>query len=67
MPIVNSRNVPIENSPVFVTPGFPGHGLESPAARQFADAAPLGGRERAVIELGEIVMILELHRQDVSV
>jgi transposase len=32
-----------------------------------ADASPAGGREGAVIKLGEIVMILELHRQGVSV
>ena len=59
-------NVPFEKSPVFVTPGLPGHALEGRAARLLADAAPLGGREGAVIRLGEIVMILELHRQGVS-
>ena len=67
MPDVNSPNVPIENSPVFVTPGLPGQALEGRASRRLADAAPVGGREGAVITLGEIVMILELHRQGVSV
>jgi hypothetical protein len=59
--------VPIENSSVFVTPGLPGHALEGRAARRLTDAAPLGERKAAVIKLGEIVMILELHRQGVSV
>jgi transposase len=36
-------------------------------ARRLTDAAPVGGRESAVITLGELVMILELHRQGVSV
>jgi hypothetical protein len=59
--------VTIENSPVFVTPGLPGHALEGPAARQFGDAASHGGKDGAVIKLGKIVMILELNRQGVSV
>ena len=37
------------------------------AARQIADAPPGGGREGAVIKLGELFMILELHCQGVSV
>jgi transposase len=56
-----------ENSPVFVMPGVPGHALERPAAHRLADAAPFGGREGAVIKLGELVMILDLHRQGLSV
>jgi transposase len=48
-------------------PSLPGHGLEGSAANRLTDAAPVGGREGAVIKLGELVMILELHRQGVSV
>ena len=48
-------------------PSLPGHALEGSAANQLTDAAPVGGREGAVIKLGELVMILELHRQGVSV
>jgi hypothetical protein len=36
-------------------------------ARQIADAPAAGGRERAVTKLGELVMILDLHRQGPSV
>ena len=67
MPDVNSPKVPFENSPVFVMPSLPGHALEGSAANRLTDAAPVGGREGAVIKLGELVMILELHRQGVSV
>ena len=67
MPDVNSPKVPFENSPVFVMPSLPGHALEGSAAKRLTDAAPVGGRESAVIKLGELVMILELHRQGVSV
>jgi transposase len=56
-----------ENSPGFVTPGLPGHAPEGPAADRLTDAAPIGGREDAVIKLGELVMILDLHRQGLSV
>ena len=48
-------------------PSLPGHALEGSAANRLTDAAPVGGREGAVIKLGELVMILELHRQGVSV
>ena len=34
---------------------------------EIADAPPASGREGSVIKLGELVMILELHRQGVSV
>jgi transposase len=48
-------------------PSLPGHALEGSASNRLTDAAHLGGREGAVIKLGELVMILELHRQGVSV
>jgi transposase len=68
VPRVNSSKVPIENSPVFVTAGHPGHAQDGGPARRIADAAPAGGREGTVIKLGgELVMILELHRQGLSV
>ena len=35
--------------------------------KQLTDAAPVGGRRGAVIKLGKLVMILELHRQGISV
>ena len=35
--------------------------------RTIADAAPLGGRRGTVVKLGELVMILDLHRQGLSV
>jgi transposase len=35
--------------------------------RTIADAAPIGGRSGTVIKLGELVMILDLHRQGLSV
>jgi len=51
-----------------VTPDLPGHAPEGPAADRLTDAAALGGGGRgAVIKLRELVMILELHRQGVSV
>ena len=56
-----------ENSPVFVTAGRPGHALGGQPARRITDAPPAGGREDAVIKLGELVMILDLHRQGLSV
>jgi transposase len=56
-----------ENSPVFVTADHPGHALAGRSARRIIDAPPAGGREDAVIKLGELVMILDLHRQGLSV
>ena len=56
-----------ENSPVFVTSGLSRRALKGRTARQLTDAPPLGGREDAVIKLGELVMILDLHRQGLSV
>jgi transposase len=37
------------------------------APRQIADDPPLGGREDAVIRLGELVMIVDLQRQGLSI
>ena len=59
--------VTFENSPVFVTadhlrmPGMAGGRAESPRFLLLA------GREDAVIKLGELVMIPDLHRQGLSV
>jgi transposase len=47
--------------------GVPGRALEPRTSDRFTDAALLGGRERPVIRLGELIMILELHRQGLSV
>ena len=52
---------------VFVTGDRPGHALDGRPARRIADVPPAGGREGAVIKLGELVMILDLHRQGLSV
>ena len=49
-----------------MTPDLPGHALEG-RVRRLTDAAPLGGRDGAEIKLGELVMILELHGQGVSI
>lgn len=56
-----------ENSPVFVTADLPGHALDGRPARRIADVPPAGEREGAVLKLGELVMILNLHRQGLSV
>ena len=56
-----------ENSPVFVPADRPGHALDGRPARRIADVPPAGGREGAVLKLGELVMILDLHRQGLSV
>ena len=56
----------IENSPVSRRPRLPGAREERPA-RQITDDPPVGGREDAVIKLGELVMILDLHRQGLSI
>ena len=47
--------------------GLPGRALEGRTSDRLTDAAPPGGREDAVIKLGELVMILDLHRQGLSV
>src|SRR5277367_2720022 len=56
----------IENSPVWRRP-LPLDFKGQRAARQMADDPPIGGREDAVITLGELVMILDLHRQGLSI
>jgi transposase len=56
----------IENSPVSRRP-LPLDVKGQRLARQIADDPPLGGREDAVITLGELVMILDLHRQGLSI
>ena len=55
-----------EISPVFVTAGHPGNAWDG-RARRITEAPPAGGREDRVIKLGELVMILDLHRQGLSV
>ncbi len=56
-----------ENSPVFATADRPGHALDGRPSRRIADVPPAGEREGAVLKLGELVMILDLHRQGLSV
>src|ERR1700733_6977067 len=56
-----------ENSPVFVTSGPPGRALEGRRSGRLTHAVPRGGREQPVIRLGELIMILDLHRQGLSV
>jgi transposase len=48
-------------------PSLPERSLAGPAFNQFADALPLAGGTSAAIKLGEVVMILDLHRQGLSV
>src|SRR5271155_623734 len=45
-------------------PGLPGDGGRP---HRITEAPPAGGREDLVIKLGELVMILDLHRQGLSV
>ena len=59
--------VTFEISPVFVTAGHPGHARDGRRPHRITEAPPAGGREDAVIKLGELVMILDLHRQGLSV
>jgi hypothetical protein len=54
-------------SPVFVTASHPWHARDGRRARRIAEVPPAGGREDAVIKLGELVMILDLHRHSLSV
>ena len=56
-----------ENSPVFVISGLSRRALKGRTARRLTDAPSVGGREDAVIKLRELVMILDLHRQGLSV
>src|SRR5271166_3529884 len=55
-----------EISPVFVTAGHPGHARDGRRPHRITEVPPAGGREDAVIKLGELVMILDLHRQGLS-
>jgi hypothetical protein len=59
--------VTFEISPVFLTAADPGDARDARQARRIAEAPPAGGREDPVIKLGELVMILDLHRQGLSV
>jgi transposase len=59
--------VTFEISPVFVTSGHPGHARDDRRPHRITEVPPIGGREDAVIKLGELVMILDLHRQGLSV
>src|SRR5271170_63211 len=56
-----------EISPVFVTAGHPGHARDGRRPHRITEVSPTGGREDAVIKLGELAMILDLHRQGLSV
>src|SRR5580700_3037787 len=56
-----------ENSPVFLTPRLPERALAGPTATNSPMLFPLAGGSGAVIKLGELVMILDLHRQGLSV
>ena len=65
LPECFSPEAPFEYSPG-VTPGFPGRAPGSRATRR--SMIPSDGREgETVIQLGELVMILDLHRQGLSV
>jgi transposase len=59
--------VPFENSPGFVPPGLSEHALEGGVANRLTDASPVGGKGGRGDQTWELVMILELHRQGVSV
>src|SRR3984893_6067774 len=56
-----------ENSPVFIMPSLPDSALAGPTATNSPMLFPLAGGSGAVIKLGELVMILDLHRQGLSV
>ncbi len=49
-----------------VLAGLPGRAPEA-RRRRFADAPPMGGRGHSVVNLEGVVMILDLHRQGLSV
>src|ERR1700728_3584433 len=50
-----------------MTADHPGHALDGRRPHRITEAPPAGGREDAVIKLGELVMILDLHREGLSV
>jgi Homeodomain-like domain-containing protein len=56
-----------ENSPVFLMPTLRERALTGPTATNSPTLFPLVGGSGAVIKLGELVMILDLHRQGLSV
>ena len=59
--------MPFEFSPGIVRSGLPVQGLEGQTADRSLMLSPLRGGGRTVIKLGEVVMILDLHRQGLSV
>jgi hypothetical protein len=56
-----------ENSPVFLMPSLRERVLAGPTATDSPMLFPLVGGSGAVIKLGELVMILDFHRQGLSV
>jgi DNA-binding NarL/FixJ family response regulator len=50
-----------------VTADRPGDARDDRRLHRITEAPPAGGREDLVIKLGELVMILDLHRQGLSV
>ena len=64
---VFSPLVSFEISPVFVTADRPGDARDDRRLHRIPEAPPAGGREELVIKLGDLVMILDLHRQGLSV
>src|ERR1700720_1521596 len=56
-----------ENSPVFLMPSLRERAQAGPTATNSPMLFPLAGGSGAVIKLGELVMILDLHRQGLSV
>ena len=67
MPDVNYPEVPFENSPVFVTSTLPGRALEDLRVNNSPMLLALAGGSGTVIKIGELVMILDLHCQGLSV
>ena len=55
-----------ENSPVFIMPSLP-ECLAGPTATNSPMLFPLAGGSGTVIKLGDLLMILDLHRQGLSV
>ena len=56
-----------ENSPGSELTGAPGHALERRSNQRITETPAVGGMEEPVIKLGELVMIIDLHRQGLSV
>src|SRR6516225_2996460 len=57
----------IENSPVFVRSDLAGRALQGRTADRLTDAASASAGDQPVIKLGELMMILDLHRQGLSI